>query len=112
MSKRILILSDRVGRGDDDLGRLLMKNLIYALARADDAPRALTLMNEGVRLACQGSESLDDLSLCVERGVAVKSCGTCLDVLGLKESVVVGDVGTMVDSVAALLGEDDVVTIC
>ena len=71
----------------------------------------MTLMNDGVRLACVGSESLDDLHLLVEQGVAVKACGTCLDYLGLKESLAVGEVGTMPDSVAAMLGPDEFVTI-
>jgi intracellular sulfur oxidation DsrE/DsrF family protein len=68
-------------------------------------------MNEGVRLVCEGSDSLDDLRILTEKGVAVKACGTCLDFLGLKDRLAVGDVGAMPDSVAALLGADDVVTI-
>ncbi|MBA4370168.1 MAG: sulfurtransferase-like selenium metabolism protein YedF [Coriobacteriaceae bacterium] len=111
MAKRILILSDRVGSGDEELGRLLMRNLLYAVARNDEPPAAVMLMNGGVRLACEGSESLDDLRLLAEKGVPVRVCGTCLDFLGLKESLSVGDVGAMPDSVAALLGADDIVTI-
>lgn len=111
MSKRLLVLSDTIGHGDAELGRVLMKNFLYSIARADEPPIAVMLMNQAVRLACEGSESVADLSLCVDRGVAVRACGTCLDYLGLKERLVVGEVGTMVDSVAALLGADDVVTI-
>ena len=111
MAKRVLFLSDRIGRGDDELGRILMKNFLYSVARNDEAPVAVMFMNEGVRLVCEGSESLDDLRLLAEKGVAVKACGTCLDFLGLKDSVAVGEIGTMPDSVAALLGADDVLTI-
>ncbi len=111
MAKRLLIVTDRIGRGDDELGRLLMRNFIYSVARDDRPPAALMLMNEGVRLACEGSEVLDDLRLLAENGVAVKACGTCLDFLGLTEKLAVGEVSTMPASVAALLGEDDIVTI-
>lgn len=111
MSKRVLFLSDRIGLGDDELGRILMKNFIYSLARNEDAPSAVMFMNGAVRLVCEGSESLDDLRLLVENGVAVKACGTCLDFLGLKENVRVGEIGTMPASVAALMGADDIVTI-
>ena len=111
MAKRVLILSDRIGRANDDLGRVLMKNFLYSLARADVLPVAVMLMNEGVRLAATGSGSIDDLTLLIEQGVAVKACGTCLDYLGLSESLAVGEVGAMPASVAALMGEDDVVTI-
>jgi selenium metabolism protein YedF len=111
MGKRILILSDRIGRGDDELGRILMKNFLYSLARAEEKPTAVMLMNEGVRLAVSGSASVDDLTLLVEQGVAVKACGTCLDFLGLATDLAVGEVGTMNGSVDALLSSDEIVTI-
>lgn len=111
MSKRFLITTDRLGGSDDELGRLLMRNFLYALARAERLPVAVNLANEGVRLACTGSEVLDDLKLLAESGVAVKACGTCLDFLGLADSLVVGSVGTMVELVGALTGDDAIVTI-
>lgn len=111
MAKRILITTDRLGAGDAELGRVLMRNFIYALARAERAPVAVMLANEGVRLACEGSEVLDDLRLLVEAGVTVRSCGTCLDFLDLKESLAVGVVGTMVELVDAVTGDDGIVTI-
>ena len=110
MNKRVFIVTDRIGRGNDELGALLMKNFLYSLARNAELPKAVMLMNEGVRLACTGSPSLDDLALLVESGVPIKACGTCLDFLGLKDDLAVGSVGTMPDSVAALLA-DDVLTI-
>ena len=111
MGKRVLITTDRIGRGDDELGRVLMRNFCYALARNDEQPVAVMLMNGGVRLACEGSEVLDDLRLLAENGVDLKVCGTCLDYLKLTESLVVGEVGAMVGAVECLLGPDDVVTI-
>ncbi len=111
MAKRVFIVTNRIGRGNDELGAVLMKNFLYSLARNEDKPRAVMLMNEGVRLACNGSNSLDDLALLAENGVAVKVCGTCLDFLGVKNELAVGDVGTMPDSVAALIADPDVLTI-
>ncbi len=111
MAKRVLILTDRIGSSDAELGRVLMRNFVYSVARAGEPPRAIMLMNEGVRLACEGSEVLDDLRLAVQGGVAVKACGTCLDYLGLTDALAVGEVGAMADAVDALLGADDVVTI-
>ncbi len=111
MGKRILILSDRIGDGDAELGAVLMKNFLYSLARNDDRPTAVMLMNAGVKLACEGSASVGDLELLAENGVAIKACGTCLDYLGLTESLAVGEVGTMPASVAAIMGDDQIVTI-
>jgi selenium metabolism protein YedF len=111
MSKRVFIVTDRIGRGNDELGGLLMKNFLYTLARNGERPKAVMLMNEGVKLACRGSESLDDLKLLADSGVPIKACGTCLDFLGLADDLAVGDVGTMPASVEALMGDDDILTI-
>lgn len=110
MPKQVLITSDRLGHGNDELGAALMKNLLYALARNAQSPASVILMNGGVKLACEGSPSLDDLALLAEKGVAIKACGTCLDYFGLKDKLAVGQVGTMPDSVAALVA-DDVLTL-
>lgn len=111
MATRLLITTDSLGRGDLELGRILMKNFLYSVARAAEKPAAVMLANEAVRLACEGSQSIDDLRLLAEEGVAVRACGTCLDYLGLKERLAVGEVGTMPDMAAAVLGDDRIVTI-
>jgi len=111
MAKRVLILTDSIGCRDDELGRVLMRNFVYSIARDDNPPAAVMLMHDGVRLACEGSEVLADLRMLVEEGVPVKVCGTCLDMLGMKERLLVGEVGTMPDSVAAMLGDDATLTI-
>ena len=111
MAKRVFIVTNTIGRGNDELGAVLMKNFLYSLARNAEKPRAVMLMNEGVRLACTGSTSLDDLAILAENGVAIRVCGTCLDFLGIKDELAVGEVGTMLDSVAALVADPDVLTI-
>ncbi|MBU4555249.1 MAG: DsrE family protein [Actinobacteria bacterium] len=111
MAKRVLITTDSIGRHDDALGRVLMRNFVYSVARDANRPAAIMLMHEGVRLACDGSEVLDDLGLLIEQGSAVKVCGTCLDYLGLSDELAVGEVGTMLDGVAAMLADGDVLTI-
>jgi len=111
MAKTFWILSDTLGSGDAELGRLLMRNFVYALARTEALPARIMLMNGAVKLACEGSESLDDLRLLVEKGVIVKACGTCLDYLHLKDALAVGEIGDMGGSVGALAGDSDVVTV-
>lgn len=111
MGKVVIIESDRMGRENDELGRILMRNFLYSLARAGVKPRMVFLVNNGVKLACEGSESIDDLFLLVEDGVPVYACGTCLDYLGLKELLKVGGVGTMADLVTQVLEAGDVITV-
>ena len=111
MAKTFWIVTDRLGSGDEELGRLLMRNFLYSLARAEATPARVLFMNGGVRLLCEGSESLDDIRLLVDAGVVVKACGTCLDFLGLKDALAVGEVGDMAGSVGVLAGDSDVVTV-
>jgi selenium metabolism protein YedF len=111
MAKTFWFVSDTLGTGDEELGRLLMRNLIYSLARADASPERVMFMNGGVRLTCEGSPVLDDLRMMAEAGTIVKSCGTCLDFLGLKDSLMVGEVGDMAGSAGVLASGADVVTV-
>ena len=110
MANRVLITTDKIGRDNAELGTVLMKNFVYSLARNPQSPKAVMLMNDGVRLACNGSACLDDLRILAENGVPVKVCGTCLDFLALKDELAVGEVGTMPASVEAMVA-DDVLTI-
>ncbi len=106
----VLLASDRVGRGDDGLGALLMRGFLYALAESDDPPSRIILMNHGVRLAAEGSESLANLKRLEGSGVELLVCGTCLDYLGLKESLSAGRVSNMYE-IAELLSAGRVLSV-
>jgi selenium metabolism protein YedF len=109
--KVLFVNSDRIGEGDDTLGGKLMASFFYSLVRAEGKPEAIVFMNGGVRLACKGSGALDDLKLLAADGVRIYACGTCLDFLGVKEQLAVGEVGNMNDTVSLMMRADDVVSI-
>jgi intracellular sulfur oxidation DsrE/DsrF family protein len=88
-----------------------MKSFLHSLALNDVAPKAVMFANGGARLTCEGSESLEDLRMLADAGVMVGTCGTCLDELGLRDSLVVGGIGAMPDSVAMMCGDSDIITI-
>lgn len=111
MAKRILITSDTLGKAETELGAILMRSFLVSLAHEENAPAAVMLSNDGVRLACEGSEALDELRLLAEAGVAITACGTCLKYLGLQDALAVGTEGTMPGLVAAVCGPDEIVTI-
>lgn len=99
----LLLAADRLGQGDDDLGRLLMKGFIYALAEGERLPRRIILMNSGVSLAAEGSASLENLRRLEARGAEILACGTCLDFFGLKAALGVGRVSNMYEIAATLM---------
>src|SRR5574340_449343 len=109
--KVLFVNSERIGEGDDTLGAKLMTSFFYSLVRSPEKPETVVFMNRGVHLTCKGSSALDDIRLLAADGVKVFSCGTCLDYFGLKNKLVVGEVGNMNDTVALMMTSGDVVSI-
>ena len=107
-SKTFLIQSEGLGRGDAQLGRLLMANFLRLLGERDDKPGALVFWNTGVRLACQESPVLDHLKRLEAQGVEIQVCTTCLEYLDLMDKLVVGKPGTMAKSIQAMLTTETV----
>ncbi len=91
----IVIGSDKLGNGDDELGTALIKSYLFALSEAEVIPTNLVFLNAGVKLAVEGALTLDSLKRLVERGVNIQSCGLCLDFYGLKENLAVGEISNM-----------------
>lgn len=91
----VVIDSLHMGKGDAELGRILMKGFIYTLSEMEELPKTILFYNEGVKLAIDGAESLQDLKSLEKRGVEILSCGTCLNFYGITEKLRVGSVTNM-----------------
>ncbi len=91
----VVLSSDKMGEGDEDLGHVLMKGFIYAIASQDKLPETILLYNHGALLSCEGSASLEDLKSLADAGVEILTCGTCLNHYGLTEKLAVGSVTNM-----------------
>ncbi|MGB5984415.1 MAG: sulfurtransferase-like selenium metabolism protein YedF [Desulfobacterales bacterium] len=107
----VLCASDRLGFGDDDLGRKLMVNYLRTLKEMGRDLWRLVLVNNGVKLAIAGSEVLKDLQAYEAAGLKILVCGTCLDHFGLLEHKQVGETTNMLDIVSAMQLADKVITI-
>jgi selenium metabolism protein YedF len=91
----MVIGSDRMGEGSDDLGKTLMKGFIYAIGQQDTLPKTLLFYNGGVALACEESPCLEDLKSLQAQGVKILACGTCLNFYNLTDKLQVGEVTNM-----------------
>ena len=91
----IVIASNKLGSGNDELGEVLMKSYTYALTEISPLPKSIIFLNSGVRLTTEGSEVLGNIMKLQEAGVEIINCGTCLDFYGLKEKLKVGIVSNM-----------------
>ena len=105
-SKKILIQSEGLGRGDDRLGLMLMANFLRLLGESPDKPATLLFWNSGVKLACEGSHVIAHLKKLEEQGVEILACTTCLEYYELVEKLKVGKPTTMVRSIQSMMNSE------
>ena len=91
----VVVSSDRMGSGNDELGKGLIKGFIFAVTQLDTLPKTMLFYNGGATLTTEGSDSLEDLKSLEAQGVEIMTCGTCLDYYGLKDKLAVGTVPNM-----------------
>ena len=105
----VVVDSDAMGRGDETLGRALLKGFLFALSRLPQPPDAILFYNGGVKLTTSGSESLEDLRDMASRGTKIFSCGTCLNHYGWTERLEVGEITNLYEIAERLAGAAKVV---
>ena len=105
----MLVGSDRLGDGPEELGRLLMRNFLMTLPELGELPDRMLFVNTGVLLTAAGSEVLEALEALGNRGVELLSCGVCLDFFQKKESLAAGGVTNMFTIAESLVGARSVV---
>jgi selenium metabolism protein YedF len=107
----IMIATDRIGYGDDELGLKLMVSFIRTLKEMGPDLWRLVFVNNGVNLAIQSSEVLVDLKELEDSGLQILVCGTCLTHFHLLEQKRVGETTNMLDIVTAMQLADKVINI-
>lgn len=107
----IMIASDSIGSGSEELGRNLMKSYLYSLTEADEKPSVMMFLNGGVKLTIKGSPVLDSLRQLEQEGVELLSCGACLNYYKMEDRLEVGEVTNMYYNVELMHGADSVIVI-
>jgi len=111
MERVIVIKGDKMGEGDEELGRKLMRNFLAKLMTAEEKPKMMVLYNSGVKLAARGSEVLESLHSLENLGVEIICCGTCINFYGLADQIDAGRVTSMPEMVKVLTEAQSVVTL-
>lgn len=93
----IAVSEDKMGRGNDELGTVLMKAFLSTVAAQNKKPDIMIFYNTGVKLTVQDSDVLEDLKKLESEGVKILSCGTCLNYFNLKPAA--GIISNMFDIV-------------
>lgn len=107
----VMIPTDRMGFGDDELGKKLVMNFIKTLKEMGNDLWRLALVNNGVKLTIPESPALEDLKELEEMGVIILVCGTCLDHFKLLDKRQVGETTNMLDIVTAMQLADKVISL-
>jgi selenium metabolism protein YedF len=98
----IVIAEDKMGRGNDELGYVLIRAFLHTVAGQAKKPDVMIFYNTGVKLTVQGSEVLDDLKQLENEGVQLLVCGTCLNYFEIKDKIAAGTVSNMYDIVETM----------
>jgi selenium metabolism protein YedF len=107
----VLITSDRIGSGDDELGAGLMFNFISTLNEMGDALWRLIFVNSGVKLTIMDAKTLSVLQELENHGTSILVCGTCLTHFNLLDQKAVGETTNMLDVVTSLQLAEKVITV-
>lgn len=100
----VLIGSDKMGEGSDELGRILIKGFLFALTELPTPPKAAIFLNGGALLTTQGANTVPDLQALAQKGVKIVTCGTCANFYNITQNLAVGEIANMMD-IATLLAE-------
>ncbi len=106
----IMVSSNTLGHGDDELGKRLMVNFIKTAKEMDDLWQ-IVFMNSGVKLTLDTSDAYNDLKALEENGVRILSCGTCLSHFNLLDKKRAGETTNMLDILTSMQIADKVITV-
>ena len=101
----VVVSSDRMGSGDEELGTVLMKGFLFALTQLTELPGKILFYNGGARLTCKGSESVEEM--------CIRDRDSTMSVVAKKLKITAGSLTTAVNSlvnkkyVTRLRGEED-----
>lgn len=93
----VLIKTNEMGVGSEELGAILMKGYIFSLTELSPMPKTVIFLNSGVKLSTEGSNVLTDLKKLEDAGCEILSCGTCLNYYELTDKLSVGKITDMFD---------------
>lgn len=111
-SKEVVFIgSELMGSGNDELGRVLIKGFVYTLTETKPYPKAVILVNSGIKLTTVNEETVVNLKKLESAGVEILSCGTCLDYYSLKDELKVGKISNMYDIVETLKSSSNTIRI-
>ncbi|HHU70058.1 MAG TPA: sulfurtransferase-like selenium metabolism protein YedF [Thermoanaerobacterales bacterium] len=107
----LLVTSQFMGKGSEELGRVLINSFFYTLSESKNLPQCILFINSGVNLTTQKTSIIESLTFLESKGVEILSCGTCLDFYNLKDRLLIGGITNMYTIAEKLIEAAKVITI-
>ena len=101
--------SNKMGHGENKLGEILLESFLEKLSNSDVKIDFIGCVNSGVKLTTSGSPVIDIFKKFEEKGAKIASCGTCLGYYKIKEKLLIGEIGTMEQSVELMAKADKII---
>lgn len=98
----VIINSDTLGRGNEEVGQTLLGTFLRKLLASMQPPDAIVFYNSGVKLLTRGSYFIDVLEALEQKGVDLLACGTCVYRVCEQKSLLVGRISNM-DEISEIL---------
>ncbi len=111
MNKVVVLNSDTMGKGSDELGNQLIGGFLRKLWNQQTKPRTVVFYNSGVNLLVEDFSALDALEGLFKAGVDLVACGTCCDYFDITAKIRVGRISDMQEITSLLMNADRVITI-
>ncbi len=91
----IVVKSNRMGAGDDELGTILLKAFINTIKEVEPLPGSIVFYNSGVLMTTDDSPVVEALRELEKQGVTLLICGTCAEFFGIKTNLSIGTISNM-----------------
>jgi selenium metabolism protein YedF len=105
----IAFTSDKMGEGDEELGRILVINFIKAVKDLDVLPSKMIFYNNGVKLGSDDSPVAEHLKELQKMGVVLLFCATCTKFYALEDKIKIGILSNMFEIAQAMASAGNII---
>ena len=108
----LYLKSSTMGSGDPELGKKLLNAFLKKLAESQIAIDVVGCVNSGIFLTTEPGEALESLMKLQTRGARIASCGTCLDFHQRRDKLLIGEIGSMDQTVGIMAEAGRIISPC
>lgn len=101
--------SNTLGSGDFGLGQKLLNSFIKKLADSNVQVDVIGCVNSAALLTTEQSDILENLKRLESKGAKIATCKTCLEHYNRIDKLLVGEIGTMDQTIEILSKADKII---